>query len=149
VNGERPSRSGPGLWIGLALGVPVMTYGSIGLVRHADPHRVRDLAIWVVGGDVVHDLIVAPLMVLTVWAVGCALAPSWRTPVRSGLLASALVVALAWPGLSGLGNEAHNPTVHPFDQTQALAWVLAGIWSAVVVWCTLVLVNARGGSQPK
>ena len=148
MNDERRAGPGLGLWIGLVAGLPVMAYGAMGLWRNAGPTGVREVAAWVIGADVGHDLLLAPLIIVIAWFAGRAFAPGWRAPVCSGVLASLLVVALAAPGLSGLGNDARNPTVHPFDQVTAVVWALGAIWSGVALWCGLLLVNRRRKRPP-
>ncbi|HZP31140.1 MAG TPA: hypothetical protein VFC99_19480 [Acidimicrobiia bacterium] len=141
---------GAGLWIGLALGAPVMAYGAIELVRHSSLRRAFDVAAFAGGGVVVHDLVVAPLVVAAVWLVGRLVPPPLRTPVRAGILGSALVVALAWPPLAGYGDRADNATVHPLDYTTAVLTVLAALWIAVACWGAIAALRARrsrGGSR--
>jgi hypothetical protein len=121
--------TGRGLWVGLALGAPVMAYGVAGLVERAGLDRAFAAGRWGAGLLVLHDAVLVPGVLVTVWLVQRSVARPWRAPLIGGLLASALAVALALPGVVGLGNPSGNPTVHPYDTGAALAAVLATVWS--------------------
>ena len=125
---------GRGFWIGLALGAPVMTYGAVSLVRQAGWPRAFAAGRWLAGGLLLHDLMLVPVVLAIVWVIGRA-TPRWlRTPLQSAVLGSALVLALAWPGLRGYGNRPDNPTVHPLRYGSALLTVLAVVWVLAAVW---------------
>ncbi len=141
VPGAGPERPGPGFWIGLALGTPVMLYGAIELVQQAGWPRAFNVATWLGGGLLLHDLVLVPIVLALVWIVG-RIAPAFvRAPLRVGILASALIIAIAWPALRGYGDRTDNPTVHPLDYGSSVLTALAIVWSVVVLWSLLAFLR--------
>jgi len=140
-----PPMGGPGrgLWVGLAVGAPVTVFGVVGLIDQAGIERSLATLRWEVGLLVVHDALLVPCVLALVWAASHVLPRPVHAPVVAGLLGSALVVAIALPGVRGLGNPSGNPTVHPFDTTAALAWALAALWGVVLMWAVAGAVSAR------
>jgi hypothetical protein len=141
---EAAERTGAGLWVGVALGVPVIVFGIVGLLHDGGVAHARTVAIWAGALLVVHDAVLVPVVLAVVWVIGRVARPPYRDPVRATLLASGLAVALAWPGIRGVGNLARNPTVHPFDTTRALVWVLIVVWLVAGAW---VLLSSRRPSR--
>ncbi|CAN5678836.1 hypothetical protein BH20ACT2_BH20ACT2_15780 [soil metagenome] len=127
---ERAPGGAP-FWIGLVLGLAVLGYGVAGLLDHV---RGDALVGWVgllVGADLVHDLVVAPVACgvgLVVARLGLG---RWRGPVQAGLFATAVVLAVAWIPLRDLGGNPDNPTIRPLDYRTATLTVLAAVWVAV------------------
>jgi hypothetical protein len=134
---------GPGLWIGLALGTPVMLYGAYELVQQAGWPRTVEVATWLGGGLLVHDLVLVPFVLVVVWALGRITRPALGAPLRAGVLGSGLVVAVAWPALRGYGDRPDNATVHPLDYGSAVLTALALLWGAVAAWCVVAFLRRR------
>jgi hypothetical protein len=133
VSAPANDRPGRGFWIGLALGTPVMVYGAYELVQQAGWPRSFDVATWLGGGLLLHDLVLVPLVLALVWAVGRVTPPFVRLPVRAGILGSALIVAVAWPALRGYGDRPDNATVHPLDYRSSVLTALGILWAAVAL----------------
>lgn len=132
--GDRPGR---GFWVGFALGTPIMVYGAYGLIHQTGWPRSLDVATWVGGGVLLHDLVLVPVVLAVLWVVGRVTPPRVRLPVRAGILGSALIVAVTWPGLRGYGSRPDNPTLHPLDYGTAVLTALAILWASVAVWTTV------------
>lgn len=145
--GPRPvEEPGRGFWIGLVAGAPLIAYGAIALVRQTGWSRSLAVARWLGGGLLLHDLVLVPTVVLVVWALGRWAPALARTPLRVGVLGSALVFAVGWPGLRGYGNRADNPTIHPLDYGTAVLTVLGLLWAALLVW--MVVAAASRARRP-
>jgi hypothetical protein len=134
-----------GLLVGLALGVPVMAYAVRGAV--VDEHLTHpfELARWIVGLAVVHDVMLVPVVL----AVGIALrrvvpAVAWP-PVRAGLLTSAVLCAVAWPFVRGYGRSATIPSLFPRNYATGLLAALAVVWLLVAAWW---LIARRRSTSP-
>jgi hypothetical protein len=125
---------GRGLWIGLVLGTPLVAYGTFELIRQTGWSRSFAVARWLGGGLLLHDLVLVPTTLAVVWLIGRWAPRPLRTPLRAGVLATALVIAVAWPGLRGYGNRADNPTIHPLDYGTAVLTLLVLVWAVVGVW---------------
>lgn len=133
-----------GFWVALALGGGVLAFGAIGFVRDTPFARVREVAAWVVGADLLHDFLIAPLILAVVCLCG-KVPTNLRTVVRSGVLASLLVIAFGWPGLRGYGARPDNATIHPLNSTTAVLTSLAIAWSAIFVTalCVRIVTTLR------
>ena len=139
---EGPSQvsSHVGLWIGLAIGVPIMAFAVRGVFADSAATEPPEMARWLVGGLLVHDLVLAPLVAGVGVVLGRVLGDPWRVPVRSGMFASAIVVAVAWAPLWGTARDTvpDNPSVQPLDYSTAVVSVLAVIWATVGIWLVAV-----------
>ena len=125
---EVDERRGPSFWIGLVLGVAVMVYGLVGLLGASDATQPRNLGGFFLGAGIVHDALVAPVVVLVGWLIA-RLLPAWvRPPVWFGLAASAIVVVFTWPLVRGWGRRAANPSLLPLDYGRNLVIALLVIW---------------------
>ncbi|HEX6311569.1 MAG TPA: TIGR04282 family arsenosugar biosynthesis glycosyltransferase [Acidimicrobiia bacterium] len=134
--------SGWQFWAGLAAGIPVMAFGVGWVLGHPGRGKPVELAKWVVGADLLHDAVLAPVACLVGVLVVARLPGTVRAPVRAGLFTSAIVFAVGYPALRGFGRNPTNPTELPLDYATAVAtalgvvWVLVGLWWAVAVWTT-------------
>jgi hypothetical protein len=137
---ETPGR---GFWIGLALGLPVMAYGAVELFGQAGSTRATNVAVWIGGGLLLHDLLFAPVVITAVWAIGKVLPERLRAPIRAGVLGTALVIAIGWPALRGYGNRPDNRTIHPLDYTTAVLTAMAVVWALVGAWVLVAAIDRR------
>jgi hypothetical protein len=140
VNGRHYGR---GFWIALTIGGTVMLYGAFGLVEDAGLAHAREVAWWLIGLNLAHDLVVAPLVCVAGVVVARALRPPWRAPVQSGLLTSAVVLAVGWMNLRGYGRSRTNPTKLPLDYGTGVVTALAIVWAATALWLLVALFAAR------
>lgn len=117
-------------WIAYGMGCALMLTGAIGLLA-ANDHLIG-WALWFGGGIVLHDLVIAPLVVAAGWALRGV-----PGVVRAGLLVSVLVVAGTLPVVLSLGRMPGNPTILPLPYGRNLLLVLAAVWAAtgaIVAW---------------
>ncbi len=138
---------GRGFWIGLAIGTPVMVYGAAELVQQTGWPRAFGVARWFGGGILLHDLVIVPIVLAIVWAIGRWTPAPVHTPLRAAVLGTGLVVAIGWPGLRGYGNKADNATIHPLDYGSAVLTLLVLMWAAALVWSVWRLV--RRADRPR
>jgi hypothetical protein len=134
-----------GLVVGLVLGVPVMAYAVRGaLVDAADTHP-PELARWIVGLALVHDLLVVPLVLAAGVVLRRRVPPRAWPPVRAALLASAVLVAVGWPFVRGFGRSPGVPSLLPRDYATGLVLALVVVWLLAAAWIGLgtLLVRRR------
>lgn len=119
------------------VGVAMLGFGAWHLLTDQDLGRKESIGKWLLGGVIVHDGILAPLVFLC-----CALA--WRfsgVRLRRGLALFLLVggslTVLAVPAILRSGDNP-NPTVTPLDYSRNLTFALAGL-------AVCVLLYALGG----
>jgi hypothetical protein len=118
-----------GLLVGLALGLPVLAYGLLGVLVDADRTHPAELARWVVGSAVATDLLVVPA-VIAIGAVARRLTPGpWWPTVRAALMVSGSLVLVAWPFVRGYGDDPANPSLLPRDHAAGLAIAVAVVWA--------------------
>jgi len=120
-------------WVGLALGTLPMAWGLwLYLEAAPDLRRRLDLAKWLVGLDLAHDLVLAPLVVGLGYAVTRVVPPRARAAVQAALIATGMVLLVGWLPLVG-SSETDNPTIQPLDYGPSIATVVAVIWVTVLL----------------
>ena len=104
--------AGPAFWTGALIGIAIMLFGLRGMITNARATRPFEFTRWLVGADLVHDLLIAPAVCIVGALVARLLPRPWRGPIRAGLVASAIVLAVGWAPLRGYGRTAvpDNPT---------------------------------------
>ena len=129
-----PGRAGITFWIALVIGFGIMAFGVRGALDKLS--SFPDVAKWVIGADLIHDFVVAPIAVTVGWAVGRVVPMRWRAPIQAGLMATAITVAIGWPGLRGYGRHLvpDNPSVQPLNYATAVGTVVSIIWAVVAIW---------------
>lgn len=118
-------------WLGLLPGVALMGWG-VRLYLDATPDLARrlDLAGWLVGADLVHDLLVAPVVVAVGVLVTRYVRARWLGPVQAALIASGSVVLVGLLPLLDTAAVANNATIQPLDYAPSIAAVVVAIWLA-------------------
>ncbi|MFJ6050658.1 hypothetical protein [Streptomyces sp. NPDC092307] len=100
------------------IGVAVLAYGGFLLVREPAPLRI---ALWLAGGVLVHDGLIAPSIV-GVGALCAAAGLRLRGVPRAALIVAGSLTVIALPPLLRPGGVA-NPSVLPLDYPRN--WLLA------------------------
>lgn len=126
-----------------ALGIGAGGYGAIELLD-LGLDNLRDTAIWLVGGVLLHDGVVAPLTVATGVLVMTALRRPLPAPVVTGAIVLATVTVVAVPVLGRFGARADNPTL--LDRNYVLGWLALATLTVVVVGVA-VAVGRKGGDD--
>jgi len=128
-------RSNPGFWLSAAVGWAVIAYGVWGLFHHHLDTRPANYARFFIGGALIHDLLVAPVVLLAGIGVSRLVPGRAKAPVQAGLIVSGCVLLYAYPLIRGFGHAAHNPSSLPHNYTLNVAVVLLAVWlvAAVVV----------------
>jgi hypothetical protein len=119
---------GPAFWAGAVVGSGVVAYGIVGLVGAAPATRPGNLLAFLVGSALVHDLVLAPVVVIVGWLIARIL-PGWaRPPVWFALAATGLLVVLTWPLVRRWGERPANPSLLPLDYSRNLVAALVVVW---------------------
>ena len=143
---EVETRRGPSFWIGLVVGAAVMAYGLVGLLGASAATQPRNLGAFFLGAGIVHDAIVAPVVVLVGWLIARVLPPFVRPPVWFALASSGLLVAFTWPLVRGWGRRSANPTLLPLDYGRNVVIGLVVIWVVALADIARRLVIRRRAS---
>lgn len=136
-----------GLIAGLALGLPLVAYGVRGVLVDAARTHPAELTRWVVGGAVVHDLVLVPVVLAVGWAARRAVPARAWPAVRTGLVTSGTLALVAWPFVRGYGRDPANPSLLPRDYAGGLAAALAVVWAGVALWLVVRWAQARRASN--
>jgi hypothetical protein len=99
-------------------------------------NAVQGLAFFV-GGTIVHDALIAPLVGLTGLLIARRLPQPWRTPVAAGGALSGILVLLAIPLLWHPFGAPTNPGLHDGNYALGLLISLAVVWLGATAAGTL------------
>jgi hypothetical protein len=125
------------------VGVAVGTYGVWLLLER--PEDLIAVSSWLAGGVVLHDALLAPL-VLGVCLLGSRLLPTrFHVPAVLTLTIFGSLTLIAIPVLGGFGAKSDNPTL--LDRNYLLGWLVLG---ALTLVGTLLVgaVSARKHALP-
>jgi Kef-type K+ transport system membrane component KefB len=143
-------RRGAAFWVSGAVGWAIIGWALWQIGRHRVDTRPEQLARFVLGGIVVHDLVVVPLALAAAAAVRRVVPRRARRWVQAALVATAVLAAFAYPLVRGFARVLRNPTSLPRNYTASLAFVLAAAWALLVLaalgrasWARLALRRAR------
>lgn len=141
---SRKEAGGPRFWIGLVIGAAIMAWGAWLFVDEAPSGAARrGLVTWIVGADLLHDLVVAPLVLVAGWLL-CRFVPErLRGPVHVGVVTSACILLLAALPVAGTAADAGNPTIQPLDYRTSTLTALALVWAAVGSWVLVTAIRRR------
>lgn len=140
---DQEHRVGPLFWISAALGWAVIAWGLRGIFQHSLDTRPANLAKFVVGGALLHDLFVAPLVILLGVALARVVPVRARAVVQAALAVSGIVALFSYPLVRAYGLAANNPTSLPHNYAANLMIVLGVIWA---VAAGVVAFRLRAGS---
>ena len=127
------ARPGRLFWPAVTVGWVVMAVGAWGLASEADRTRPAESVRFVLGAAVLHDLVLAPVVVLVGWALARIVPSRARGPVQAAVVVSAVVALFSFPFVRGYGKVAPNPSILPRDYGAGLAVVLAAIWAVAIL----------------
>jgi hypothetical protein len=138
-----------GLWIGVALGAPVIAFGVGGLLHDAHATRPTIWLRWFVELLVLHDGAFVPLTTVA-GVVLARFAPARaRAPLQVAAIVTVPLTLASIPVLGGYGRLANNPSLVPLDYARNLAVVVGAVWAVAVVVAAIRLVGRRGPSFPR
>ncbi|OAR26980.1 hypothetical protein A8W25_01455 [Streptomyces sp. ERV7] len=126
-----------------ALGVALMGLG-VSLVWAQSPW---DVAVWLVGAVVLHDGLIAPLVLLV--GLGVAATRPWaRGPLRAALMTGGCLTAIALPDILRPG-PVTNATVLPLDYLRNWLVLLAAVAVAGALVAAAKRVREERGRRRK
>jgi hypothetical protein len=130
-------------WVSLCIGLVVMGWGVRQyLDATPDLDRRLDLAKWLVGLDLTHDLLVAPVVVGVGSVVSRIVPRSARAPAQAALIATGAVLLVGVLPLVGSAGDA-NPTIQPIRYGPPIAAVIGLIWATAAVATISAAVRGR------
>lgn len=115
-----------------ALGVVMGAFGALRFLQLDLPDLV-DAVLWLAGGVVLHDAVVAPLTILLTVALARVVPEAWRSRVTVAAVVLLTVTALAVPVLGRFGARSDNPSL--LDRDYVGGWL---VLAALVLVATLL-----------
>jgi len=131
------------------VGLALLAYGGLLAWEFATSRTINAVQgiAWFVGGPVVHDGLVAPLVGVLGLLIARFVPATWRAPVAVGVVLSAVLTLLAIPLLWRPFGVATNPGLHDRDYAAGLAIALGVVWLGVLV--SGITRRLRGGATPR
>jgi hypothetical protein len=115
-------------WVIGALGVGLSAWGAVLLLQL----NLFEIGPWLLGGPLLHDALVAPLVGVAGLAITRVLPAGWRTPVAAGLVLTATLTMLAVPYLWRTFTGPTNPGLHDRPYLTGYLIALAVVWLTVL-----------------
>jgi hypothetical protein len=122
-----------GLWIGLALGAPVMAFGVGGLLENSRATRPTTWLRYFIELLVLHDGLLVPATIAAGFLLSRIVPAPVRPALQAGAIVSATVTLASIPVLGGYGRLANNPSILPLDYGRNLAIVLGAVWAVALL----------------
>jgi hypothetical protein len=126
---DEPGPAGPLFWISAAAGWAVIAVGLRGIFTNSLDTRPANLARFVVAGALLHDLFVAPVVIVLAVALARTVPRQARAAVQGALAVSGMLALFSYPLVRAYGLSAHNPTSLPHNYAANLLIVLGVVWA--------------------
>jgi len=133
VDADQGAKGGVLFWLSAAAGWVVIGVGLRGIFMHRIDTRPSNLATFVVSGALLHDLLIAPLVLVLAVALARAVPGRARMAVQAALAVSAIVALFSYPMVRAYGLATHNPTSLPHNYSKNLLIVLGVVWATATV----------------
>lgn len=125
-------------------GAALLAFGLRGIVQ--DVNGWTHPAYWassIVLLAVVHDLVLAPVVLAVGGLLRHAVRGAARPYLATGAALSGVALAVAWPGLRGDGRLPDNPTVLPLDYAAGLRAALLVLWLGLLATFVVRTLRCR------
>ncbi|WP_241835292.1 hypothetical protein [Pseudofrankia asymbiotica] len=130
-------------------GLVVIGYGIHGLFTMTRATHPPQAARWLIGGVLVHDLVIVPVTAVVGLLLTRFVRAPYRAVVQGALLVSAAVALASLPLWRGYGGSPDNPTVNPLPYGRNLAIVLGAVWAAAVALIAIRVMRARRAQRAR
>jgi len=123
-------------WSLAAAGIAIMGFGIYGLMLNAERTQPGQWVRWFVGSAIAHDFVLAPVVAIGGWLVARSIPGRYRATVNGALIASGIVILVAYPFVRAYGASESNPSALPNDYALGLLGILATIWvpAGLMLW---------------
>lgn len=127
-------------WILGVVGLAMLGYGAL-LAFDTDP--VLESGFWFVGGTILHDAVIAPIVGVVGWLVVRVVPAVWRAPVAIGAAITGVLALLTVPELVRRYPAPDNPGLHERNYFMALLVSVAVVWILVIAAGVIRTLRAR------
>ena len=133
----------------VALGLIALVYAGIGVLREEDNlfTYTRFLVLSLIG----HELVLMSVFIGVGGLVARLVPPGARSIVQAALIASAAVMIVALPAVTGHGRSSDLPSALPRDYPRGLLIVLGCVWAAALAALLIraLLARRRDTANPR
>jgi hypothetical protein len=129
----------PALVVGWAL-IGVGVWSALQNTADANPGALLKL---VVGFDLLHDLVFAPLLVGAAWLIARLLPEPARGPCRVAGALTVLIVLFSRPLVAGYGRRPTNSSALPHDYGHTVLLLLVAVWTLTLVFIAVRALRRR------
>lgn len=129
-------------WLLGGLGGALGAYGSWLALTRQDAGQLVEIAVWLAAGIVLHDVVVAGVVLAGVGLGRRVLPRSWHAPATLALVVWGGVTLMAVPVLGRFGARPDNPTL--LDRPYLGAWAALSFVTVVVVALAGQVRSRRG-----
>jgi hypothetical protein len=126
-------KRGPLFWISAVVGWAFIGWGLRGVFQYHIDTRPGELARFFISGALIHDLILAPVVIVVGYVVARVVPAGWRSYVQAALIVSGLLALFTYPEVRDYARVLHNPTSLPHNYTANLAIVIGVVWGATAL----------------
>jgi hypothetical protein len=130
-------------WLFVVPGLAAVAYGAYGLWTSLSSEALTSWAIWMLGGALLHDLVVAPVWIGLGWLAARTLPRPARAPVVVGAATSAAVALVALPFVLGFGGDEGDTSFLPRDYGTTLLVVVGVVLAVSAAWAAVRVQRAR------
>ena len=135
-----PRQRGALFWVTVVAGWLLIAWGLRGALMHHVDTRPAELARFVVGSALVHDLVFAPLVLAGGVAIARVVPATWRAPTQAALIISGTLALFAYPEVRGFAHKLNNPTSLPHNYTVNTVLI---IFVVCVITAAITAVHRR------
>lgn len=145
VTRKRPS---VGRIVMVTIGAAFLGIGAYALLSQVALDTLPNLFLWLVGGLIIHDAIIAPIVAVIGFVLSKSLPNGTRQIVQGGLIVAGVISLIALPVVIGGGKTELNPSLLPLDYSRNLliALVIIGAITGLLVVLRLLRGRASTGS---
>jgi hypothetical protein len=136
-------------WLCAVVGLTVVLIAAVQLAGSARIGSVGSWAASLVGGLLLHDVLLAPAVVLTSVVLVYAVPTRLRPAAQATLIVAGSVALVAIPVLGGWGRRPDNPTLLPRDYALGLAVALGIIALAGLAGAARAARRPRSAPPPR
>lgn len=116
-------------------GLAALAWGALLFTEYALPLRPDVLGTlgWLIGGPILNDALLAPLIAVTGLLLSRLVPPHWKTPIIVGTVATGVLTLLAFPLLWRPYGTPPSPGLHDGNPALGLTGTVATVWCLVVL----------------
>jgi hypothetical protein len=131
-------------WLFVVPGLAAAGFGVVGLLGAGDDVPLRSWLAWFVGSALLHDLVLAPVVVVVGALARRFLPRPARGPVAVGLVVSGVLTLVALPFALNPGDNT-EPGFLPLDYGRNLALLVAAVMTVATVSAVVRVRRAQSG----